>query len=166
MAKNKQRSGFDKFDRNKPPASDPVQTGDTPPEVDEDGDPVDPEATDPLPSEELPPVRPGPPAEAYAKLNEEQMRATTMREQEAIIAAHHPPCTMEDPAVHYERALISGRAIPVFTPRKDADPLLIECKDMFERLIAGGLVLPGMARDAAINLTAKLTTNLSEKSDG
>ncbi len=181
MAKNNKHrpSGFDKFKQNTPGT---IGVTTLPVEEDDEADIAEP--TDPVLPGDLPPVppdpnddsdtgefapppviRPGVPGGAYNPLDMELASARTVGEQEAIIAAHHPNIrdTMADPAVHYKRALTSGREVPVLTVRSDADPLLVEAKNLIERLVAGGLIVPGVARTNAVDLLLRIVDNITEK---
>ncbi len=185
MAKNNKHrpSGFDKFKTTEVNVGDPKmaqlseEAGKKFLEVEEDDEAEIMEPTDelvpndlPIPADDvpdsLPPViRPGVPGGAYNPLDMELASARTVGEQEAIIAAHHPNIrdTMADPAVHYKRALTSGREVPVLTVRADADPLLVEAKNLIERLVAGGLIVPGTARTNAVDLLLRIVENITEK---
>lgn len=185
MAKNKNRpqpSAFDKFKVGEPKAA--VLDDDTGKrflEVEEDdeaeiAEPTDAVEVTPQTEEDddtgefTPPpvIRPGVPGGAYNPLDMEVAKATTVAEQEAIIASHHPNIrdTMEDPAVHYKRALSSGRQVPVLTIKPGTDPLLVEAKDMIERLVSGGLIVPGVARNHAVDLLLRIVDTIMEKPNG
>lgn len=156
MAKNKHRSdgggSFDKFggkSSSPPPALETMgQT--TTLEVPEDDESDATEPTDVVTPEEMQEhlnetedLGRGPiPAGAYRKLDAELARATTVADQEAIIAKMHAPCRQEDPAANYRGCLVGGRSLPPYTPKAGTNPLLIRSKDLLERLLAGGLIVP------------------------
>lgn len=190
MAKNKNRSDFEKF-QNKPQAGTAVADPPNVIPVDEPDDKEVDEPTDTVPADDLPPVvdpptddapdtsegptvvRPGVPSGAYQKLTQDAMKATTAAEQEMILASAHPKCTdafgnkITDPALHYKSALTQGKQVPVVKLRADADPLLVRSKNLLERLLAGGLIVPGAydAYNEAVTLASDLVNNLAEKPD-
>lgn len=173
MAKGKRGGDFSKF-ANKNQDGGGTTVVDVPDEDEADGE----EPTDVVPSVELPVQIPDAgdgtagresPAGAYRRITEESMRATTAVEQEAILAKLNPGIKDRDcdPAIHYKRALTSGREIPQFKPRADAPPLSIKSKDLFERIIAGGLLVPGAytVYNLVVDHLTELITDLSEKPD-
>lgn len=152
MAKNKRSAdGFDKFG-NKGSSPLPVLEESAPTttlEVPEDEESDSAEPTDVVTPEEMQEhlnetedLGRGPiPAGAYRKLDAELARATTVADQEAIIARMHAPCQREDPAIHYKGCLATGRSLPAYSAKPGTDPLLIRAKDILERLLTGGLIV-------------------------
>lgn len=152
MAKNKRSA--DNFDRfgNKGSSPSPVleEIPTTTLEVPEDEESDATEPTDVVTPEEMQEhlnetedLGRGPiPVGAYRKLDAELAKATTVADQEAIIAKMHAPCRREDPAANYQGCLVGGRSLPPYTPKAGTDPLLIRSKDLLERLLAGGLIVP------------------------
>lgn len=178
MAKNKNnRSGFDKFNSGGSAAvSDPpVTTVEVPDDDEADGA----EPTDTVPAEELPPATEPPdagdgtsigevPMGAYIKLNQESMKATNIAEQEQILASLHPKHnTMRDPGLDYQRCLTSGRSLPPFKAKADADPLLVRTKDLLERMLAGGLIVPSAygVYNQGVDLVTDIIKAIEEKPD-
>lgn len=187
MAKNRNnqnRSDFDKFNGSKLAQTVTAMVDDQPvvvPVDDDDSSDVD-EPTDPVSADEMaqslvtrPLVdtitvdslgRGAVPIGAYQKLNQEAMKAQTILEQEEILARLHPKYNnLQDPADNYKRCLVSGRSLPEFKVRADADPLLVKSKDVFERLIAGGLILPSAysVYNVVVDHLIELLVNLAEK---
>lgn len=146
MAKKNRGSGFDRFGNKGPSPSGGPAVVDVPEEDESDVD----EPTDTVPAEELPPVPDTgdgtagreTPQGAYRRIEREAMQAATVAEQEQIRAKMHPPCTIEDPAIHYKAALVKGRSLPEYTAKPGTDPLLVRAKDWIERILAGGLLPP------------------------
>jgi len=155
MAKNKRSAdGFDKFGNRGSSSSSVMEEPESSPtttlEVPEDEESDSAEPTDVVTPEEMrehlnetEDLGRGPiPAGAYRRLDAELARATTVADQEAIIAKMHAPCRREDPAANYRGCLVGGRSLPPYTPKAGTDPLLIRSKDLLERLLAGGLIVP------------------------
>lgn len=176
MAKNKNRppaSAFDKFKSDKPTTItvDEDDEADVqeetalvevqPPDLNDDGD----EQADSQDRVASGVAGPNVPLGAYQTLDQKAAQATTMQEQEAIIAAAHPKVDWEDPAVHYKRALTSGKEVPVVKIKADADPLLIETKELLERVLAGGLLVPGATHiyHLSYGLLSRIVDKIQEK---